>query len=209
MEAFRVLAYPLAGFLLGSIPFSWIIGKFLGSDIRDSGSGNIGATNLFRTCGRKAGIAGLALDAIKGVVPVLAARYGLAGLSPPSGDWVISASAVAAVLGHLFTPWLGFRGGKGVATTLGALLVLSPLTVLTGLSVFIAVVLATRYISLGSISGALAVVPAVFVFRPGSAPVQIVICAVAALVILRHRSNISKLVRGEESRFEWRGGGDD
>jgi glycerol-3-phosphate acyltransferase PlsY len=200
------IVYPAAAFLTGSIPWSYIIGRMKGADIRRSGSGNTGATNLFRVCGRGAGLTGLVLDAAKGAVPVLAASRGVMQLAPPAGDWIVAVSGICAVLGHVFSPWLRFRGGKGVATTLGVLLVLSPLSLLAGVLVFAVVLLATRYVSLGSISAALAVVPAVFVFQPGSLPVQVIICVVAALILVRHRSNIVKLLKGEENRFSLRGG---
>jgi glycerol-3-phosphate acyltransferase PlsY len=200
------IIYPAAAFLLGSVPWSYIIGRVLGADIRNSGSGNTGATNLFRTCGKGAGLAGLILDALKGALPVLAASGGLFGIVPPADQWTVSLSGIFAVLGHVFSPWLGFRGGKGVATTLGVLLVLSPLSVLAGLVVFVVVVSITRYVSLGSITAALAVVPAVFLFQPGSLPRQVVICLAAAIILVRHRSNMVKLLRGGENRFSFRGG---
>lgn len=202
------IVYPAAAFLFGSVPWSWIIGRARGKDIRESGSGNTGATNLFRTCGRGAGISGLVLDTMKGAVPVLAASRGIAGLVPPAGEWTVALSAIFAVMGHVFSPWLGFRGGKGVATTLGVLLILSPLSVLTGLLVFTIMLFATKYVSLGSITAAVAVIPSVFIFNPDSPPVQLIVCLVAALILVRHRTNMVKLLRGEENRFHFRGGGD-
>ncbi len=199
------LAYPAAAFLLGSVPWSFIIGRIRGFDIRESGSGNTGATNLFRVCGRRAGLAGLLLDALKGAIPVLAATRGITGLTPPVGEWAVSATGICAVLGHVYSPWLRFRGGKGVATTLGVILVLSPLSVLSGLVVFILALLTTRYVSLGSIAAAVALIPSVFVFRPYSPPVQIVVCTVAVLILVRHRSNMVRILRGEENRFSLRG----
>lgn len=206
---FYTIAYPAAAFLSGSIPWSYIIGRMRGLDIRRSGSGNVGATNLFRTCGRAAGITGLLLDALKGALPVLAAQRGILGLTPSAGDWVLASAGICAVLGHVFSPWLGFRGGKGVATTMGVLLFLAPLSVLTGLAVFTLVVLVFRYVSLGSMLAALTMVPAVFVFQPGSLPVQLVICLAAAIILARHRSNLAKLLRGQENRFSLGGGGDE
>lgn len=201
------VAYPAAGFLMGSVPWSYIIGRMNGADIRGSGSGNVGATNLFRVCGRKAGLLGLFLDVLKGAVPVLAASEGILGLAPPAGEWAAAATAICAVLGHVFSPWLGFRGGKGVATTLGALVILSPFTILAGLAVFILVVLSTRYVSLGSISAAVAVVPSVFILEPDSTPVRMIICLVAVIILFRHKSNMVKLLKGKESRFSPGGGG--
>ncbi|MEN8209783.1 MAG: glycerol-3-phosphate 1-O-acyltransferase PlsY [Candidatus Fermentibacteria bacterium] len=198
--------YLTAAFLSGSVPWSWLMGKSRGIDIRHEGSGNTGATNLFRICGKRAGITGLFLDALKGALPLLAAKHGIAGILPPAGDWALCLAAVFAVLGHVFSPWLGFKGGKGVATALGVLLVLSPLTTLSALAVFVLVILLTRYVSLGSISAAAAVIPFVFIFEPGSLPVQIIICSVAVLIIVRHRSNIVKLLHGQENRFSFHGG---
>jgi glycerol-3-phosphate acyltransferase PlsY len=200
------IIYVTSAFLSGSVPWSWLLGKFRGIDIRDEGSGNTGATNLMRVCGRGVGITGLLLDALKGALPVLAAKNGITGILPPVGDWVLALTAIFAVLGHVFSPWLGFRGGKGVATALGVLLILSPLTTASGLLVFALVLLITRYVSLGSISAAFAVIPFVFIFEPDRLPVQIIICLLAVLVIVRHKSNITKLLRGEENKFSIHGG---
>lgn len=202
------LFYILFAFFSGSVPWSWLLGKFRGVDIRKEGSGNTGATNLFRVCGRRVGFTGLFLDALKGALPVLAAKYGIAGFSIPAGQWVLAAASVFAVIGHVFSPWLGFRGGKGVATTLGVLLILSPLTVAVGFIVFLLVLSTARYVSLGSISAAVAMIPAVFILEPGDPSIQIIICLVAVLIIVRHKSNIVRLLRGEENRFSFRGGKD-
>lgn len=206
MSLWPDVLYIVAAFLSGSVPWSWILGKFRGIDIRSKGSGNTGATNLFRICGKVAGISGLLLDTLKGALPVLAAKHGIPGILPPIGDWALALTGIFAVLGHVFSPWLGFRGGKGVATTLGVLLILSPLTTASALAVFVLVLSVTRYVSLGSISAAAAVIPFVFIFEPGRLPVQIIICFVAALVIVRHKSNIVKLLHGKESRFSFHGG---
>lgn len=206
MSLWPDVLYVVAAFLSGSVPWSWILGKFRGIDIRSKGSGNTGATNLFRICGKGAGITGLLLDTLKGALPVLAAKHGIPGILPPTGGWALALTAIFAVLGHVFSPWLGFKGGKGVATTLGVLLILSPLTTASALAVFVLVLSVTRYVSLGSISAAAAVIPFVFIFEPGRLPVQMIICFVAALVIVRHKSNIVKLLHGEESRFSFHGG---
>ena len=206
MSLWPDVLYIILAFLSGSVPWSWILGKFRGIDIRSKGSGNTGATNLFRICGKGAGISGLLLDTLKGALPVLAANHGIPGILPPIGDWALALTGMSAVLGHVFSPWLGFRGGKGVATTLGVLLILSPLTTALALSVFLLVLSVTRYVSLGSISAAAAVIPFVFIFEPGRLPVQIIICFVAALVVVRHKSNIIKLLHGKESRFSFHGG---
>ena len=201
MALWHTLFYLLLGFLSGSVPWSWLLGRLKGVDIQREGSGNTGATNLMRVCGTGYGIAGLFLDAVKGALPVLVAANGLLSI-PPASDLIVALVAICAVLGHVFTPWLGFMGGKGVATALGALLVLSPLAVATGVGVFVLTLLLTRYVSLGSICAAVSMIPAVFLFDPGKVPVQVVMSLVAVLIILRHRSNISRLLRGEENRFD-------
>jgi len=182
-----------AAFLTGSIPFSWFIGRFMWVDLRKMGSGNPGATNLMRSCGRFPGILGLLLDALKGSVPVLLVRSAAVG-------WLPAAVAMAAILGHVLMPWFGFKGGKGVATALGALLVLSPLPLLCSLGVFMLTVALFRMVSMGSIMGVAALVPFGLVF--GADPsVIIVFGAVAFVVILGHRGNIGRIIRGTERRL--------
>lgn len=184
---------PALGFLSGSIPFSWLLARLLGVDLRRVGSGNPGATNLMRSCGRVPGAAGLLLDAAKGAFPVV-----LAGAYPVW--WLPSAAALAAILGHIFMPWFGFRGGKGVATALGALLVLSPLPVLCSLGVFLVSVAISRMVSLGSVLGVISLVPFGLVFGAHT-PVIAVFGAVAAAVLLGHRGNIHRIIRGTERRL--------
>lgn len=198
----------MLGFLSGSIPWSWVIGRLLGTDIRKTGSGNAGATNLSRACGRPAGIAGLLLDAAKGALPVYLAGSGMIW-TVPNPVLAASMTAVAAVLGHVFSPWLGFRGGKGVATMLGAMLVLAPATVGISAGVFLLVFILWRYVSLASICGAVTMVPAVFLIRTGEPSVQSVVILLALVVVIRHASNIRRLLHGEEKRFWGKGAGDD
>jgi len=182
-----------AAFLTGSIPFSWFMGRLMGVDLREVGSGNPGATNLMRSCGRFPGIAGLFLDALKGAVPVLVVLQSVV-------DWLPAAAAMAAILGHVFMPWFGFKGGKGVATALGALLVLSPLPLLCSLGVFIVSVALFRMVSLGSILGVAALVPFGLLFGADTS-VTIAFGAVAFVVILGHRSNMGRIIRGTERRL--------
>ena len=183
----------LTAFLSGSIPFSWFLGKLLGVDLRRMGSGNPGATNLMRSCGTLPGVFGLLLDALKGAAPVLYART-----SPDL--WLPAAAAMAAILGHVLMPWFGFKGGKGVATALGALLVLSPIPLLCSLGVFLAAVALGRMVSLGSILGVAALVPFGLLFGSDGSVIA-AFAVVAVVVILGHRSNIGRILRGTERRL--------
>jgi glycerol-3-phosphate acyltransferase PlsY len=192
-------------YLLGSIPFGYLLVRLSGGgDVRRTGSGGTGATNVSRRAGKRVGVLTLLLDALKGAAAVLLARALLG-----AGDgWWVCAAGVAAVLGHVFPVWLRFRGGKGVATGLGVFLVLAPLATLCALAVFVVVVWLWRYVSLGSMAGAAALPLAVWALgalgiggRP-SAPVLAVAAAGAALIVLMHRANIGRLMRGEESRWK-------
>ena len=198
-----VLAY-----LLGSIPFGYLIVRLRGGgDVRETGSGGTGATNVTRRAGRAAGILTLALDALKGAAAVIVARYLLAdGFGV---NWWVAAAALAAVTGHVFPVWLRFRGGKGVATGLGVFLSLAPLAVLCALPIFVLVVWATRYVSLGSMTAAALVPVFVWLLGRGSAtaeeglvPVLVAAAAGAALIILMHRANIGRLMRGTENKWK-------
>jgi glycerol-3-phosphate acyltransferase PlsY len=180
--------------MLGSIPFGFLIVKLVhGSDVRKQGSGNIGATNVYRKS-RAAGVLTLLLDGGKGYVAVLAAAW-------MGGDvaWQ-AAAAVAAIVGHVFTVWLGFKGGKGVATGCGAYLAISPLAVCTTLLVFVATVAITRYISLASIL-ATAAFPlwALLYAEPAAAVVGAVLGS--ALIVGKHHQNIRRLLAGTEHKF--------
>ena len=204
-----LLALPIA-YLIGSIPFGYLIVKLTaGADIRQTGSGGTGATNVSRRAGKVAGIATLLLDALKGAVAVFVAAKWCEQFQPNllAGDWILLGSAVAAIVGHIFPVWLGFRGGKGVATGAGVFLMLHPLAVLCAGVVFVIVVLLTRYVSLGSISGAL-VIPLsvwlmhVFVRRDlGLAPMLAGATVSALLIVFAHRGNIARLLSGTEPKF--------
>jgi glycerol-3-phosphate acyltransferase PlsY len=181
-------------YLIGSIPFGYLIVRLTGrGDVRQTGSGGTGATNVSRRAGKAAGILTLILDAFKGAIAVLiAARF--------SDGWVIAAAAIAVIAGHVFPVWLGFRGGKGVATGVGVFLVLAPLAVLFAGVVFLTLFLFTRYVSLGSIAGA-ATIP-LAVSREGLAsPIFASAVAIAALIIFAHRANIARLINGTEPKF--------
>ena len=192
-----------AAYLLGSIPFGLILAKlFAGSDIRKSGSGNIGATNVARVVGPAAGILTLLLDVAKG-----AAAVWLAGRFSEQNSTALMLAGVFALLGHCFPVWLGFNGGKGVAAALGVFLMLSPMAALSALLVFILVSLAWRYVSLGSVSAA-AVMPLLmyFLWAPGHAPPLMVdfgTLFATALIIFKHDANLQRLVDGTEPKFSF------
>jgi len=193
-------ALVVAGYLCGSIPWGVVLGRFLlGVDPRTVGSGNIGATNVARAGGKKIGAAVLLLDAVKAVAPILLARWLLAGAADEEG-WTV-AVALAAFAGHLWPVWLGFRGGKGVATGLGVFLVLSPWAALAGVVVYGVAYAVTRISSVGSLLGTAVCAAWTVVARGVSSPVSWAGLAIAALVFLRHRENIARLLRGEERRM--------
>ena len=192
-----------AAYLLGSIPFGLILAKlFAGSDIRKSGSGNIGATNVACVVGPAAGILTLLLDVAKG-----AAAVWLAGRFSEQNSTALMLAGVFALLGHCFPVWLGFNGGKGVAAALGVFLMLSPMAAVSALLVFILVSLAWRYVSLGSVSAA-AAMPLLmyFLWAPGHAPPLVVdfgTLFASALIIFKHDANLQRLVDGTEPKFSF------
>lgn len=190
----EIFALTVFAYLLGSIPSGFILGKFAGVDVRQVGSGNVGATNVAREVGKWQGALTLLADALKGVVPV---AIGLAMRLAPEA---VAAIAGAAFLGHLYPIFLKFRGGKGVATGLGALLVIAPLATLVLVAVFAVVVFLTRLVSLSSmIAAALAPFALWMVLQP---PAIVFLGAfLAAMILWRHRGNIQRLIAGTEPRF--------
>ena len=195
-----LLALAIA-YLIGSVPFGYLIVRLTrGADIRDTGSGGTGATNVSRRAGKTAGILTLVLDALKGAAAVLVARALLNDAPGANEAWLIAAAALVAIVGHIFPVWLRFRGGKGVATGAGVFLVLAPFALLAAGLVFLAVVLITRYVSLGSIVAA-ATIP-LFAWLSGLT-IPYLTCAVAGalLIIFAHRANIGRLIGGTESKF--------
>jgi acyl phosphate:glycerol-3-phosphate acyltransferase len=194
-------------YLLGSIPFGLILVRLVrGEDVRLSGSGNIGATNVARTGGAKLGVVTLLLDALKGYVGV-AFAIGLSHSETAIDSGLAAAlAALCAILGHVFPVWLKFRGGKGVATAVGAFLGLAPRAVLVVLAIFLIVVAIFRYVSLGSIVAA-AVFPvlAYFLYRSTSTMADLLVMFAASfLIILKHKANIRRLLNGAESRLQFR-----
>ena len=191
----RFLALLGAAYLLGSIPFSFVVARWFGvEDVRRVGSGNVGATNVMRSAGKAAGALAFLLDAVKG-----AGAAFLAGLLEPPASVVPPLAAGAAVLGHMYPVWLRFQGGKGVATGAGAFVPLAPAATAGALVVFVLTAALTRYVSVGSIAAAAAL--AALAFALGSPPaVAWSATFVAALVIWKHRGNLRRLVEGTESR---------
>jgi glycerol-3-phosphate acyltransferase PlsY len=194
-EAFSLAALVTTAYLIGSIPTGLLLGKVYGIDVRTEGSGNIGATNLYRTVGRKVGIITLIGDCLKGLIPVMLVKYSC-GLQPEYAVWV----GLAAFCGHVFSVFLKFKGGKGVATALGVFLALAPLALVAAVVVFAALMIIWRYVSLGSICAA-ATMPIAVALLGGSKILIIVTLVIALVVILRHHENIRRLLAGTENKF--------
>ena len=189
----------VVSYLLGSIPFGYLLIKlFKGEDVRVSGSGNIGATNVARKS-PALGIATLLLDAAKGSAAILVAKVLFNGADP---QLIMTTAAFFAVVGHLFPVWLKFRGGKGVATSLGAFLFLTPKSILCMVGLFLILAFAFRYVSLASIAVAAAFPLLAWAFREYTDSRQLILIAlVSALVIWKHRQNISRIAAGKESKL--------
>ena len=185
----------VAAYLVGSIPFAVLVSRAMGlPDPRSFGSGNPGATNVLRSGSKVAAILTLAGDALKGWLPVwVAVRLGM-------DETVVAVVALSAFLGHVFSVWLRFKGGKGVATAAGAILALDWRVGAEALVTWVAVVVATRYSSLGSLVAAIVAPAAVYGWR-GAGPLFAATCAMCAVLVWRHEGNIRKLLRGEESRI--------
>ena len=188
----------LFGYLLGSIPTGVVLTKFFSRvDPRSVGSKNIGATNIFRTAGKVLGILTLIGDLLKGAIPVwIAIQWGVSDL------W-IAAAGLSPLLGHIFPIFLGFKGGKGVATALGIYLILSPIAVLIEIFIFAGMVWKWRFVSLGSITCVTTIPVLIAFFRSDSQVYFILSVIIAALIIYRHQSNIARLLQGTENK--WKG----
>ena len=205
--AARIVAVLVVAYLLGGIPWALVIGqRFYGLDVREHGSGNLGATNVLRALGLRAAIATFLLDAAKGSLAVGFAVWLVPRVSfgDSAHTWAMFAATMAAILGHSYSPYIRFRGGKGVATAAGAVFVITPVVLLLALVVFALVVVLSRMVSLGSVV-ATAVYPALcLVFYPGNWLIFGFGCVAAGLVIWRHRANIRRMARGEEPKISFK-----
>ena len=195
----------VASYLLGSIPTGYLVAAARGIDIRTVGSGNIGATNVFRFLGVPAGVFVLLVDALKGwvAVVVVARLFGnwFAGeASPAAREWLALVGGVSAILGHNFTCWLRFKGGKGIATSAGVLIALVPWALLIIFGVWVIVFALTRYVSLASICASAALPPAAWLTKESSTMI-FMLSAMSALAIYKHKANIQRLIAGTETRI--------
>lgn len=193
------IIFPILGYLLGSVPFGLLFGRAKGLDIRTQGSKNIGATNVSRLLGKKLGLLTLVCDSLKGLLPMALAAAILAGSK--NCDTVVALTGVAAVLGHMYSVFLGFRGGKGVATGLGVFLFLSPLAIGISLLVFLGTVFFTGFVSAGSLFAA-ALMPVLLFFLGAPAITISAAFMVAALIWFKHRENIERLLAGKEKSWK-------
>ncbi len=198
-----ILIVFLVSYLCGSIPFGLLFGFLAGKDVRQFGSKNIGATNVWRVCGAAYGLATFALDFLKGFIPVAVLTQYFPMTLPSPYPGIIA--AVGAVVGHNFPLWLKFKGGKGVATSAGAVAGLMWLPFVAAISVFILTVAISHYLSLGSIIASWALVAAVLLLRPDpfgtNLPLLVLSIALAILLLVRHRPNIKRILDGTENRF--------
>lgn len=195
----------LGAYLLGSIPTGFLAGKARGIDIRQVGSGNIGATNAFRILGKKAGALVLLGDAMKGfiacrVLPLLA--LGWSSTDTAHLEILAVVAGMSAILGHVFTIWLKFKGGKGIATAAGVLAALAPLSCLITVVLWAAVLFISHYVSVASMAAAVAL--PFIVWAAGGSPLILgLVCAVSLLALYKHKANFQRLLQGTENRFNW------
>jgi glycerol-3-phosphate acyltransferase PlsY len=193
----------VVAYLLGSIPTGYLLVRFFrNEDIRDTGSGNIGATNVARSGAKGLGVATLLLDMLKGLLAVWFAQHMAQRTGFPNGYTLAAVAGLVAVMAHMFPVWLGFRGGKGVATAAGVFFALMPLATLASLGIFIVVFSFTRYVSLASIVGAVCLAALSVIFDTRHVLlVDLVYIAIAVLVIAKHHGNIARLRAGTELKF--------
>jgi len=189
----------LLSYLIGATPFGLLFSKAVGKDVRQEGSGNIGATNVNRILGKKLGVLTLLCDVAKGFFPVFIAYSFL----PPTikAELIVAFCGLSTVLGHMFSVYLGFKGGKGVATALGVFLFFSPLVILCALVLFVTVVYFSGFVSAGSLAAA-AFIPVGLWVSGSTTPVVLVAFTIALLIWRKHGSNISRLKRGEETSWK-------
>ena len=201
----RLVLVVIIAYLIGSIPFGYLIVRARGGgDVRETGSGGTGATNVSRRAGKAAGVITLLLDALKGFLAILIAKVLLHNVEPITAGWILSAAAAAALLGHIFPVWLAFRGGKGVATGVGVFLALAPIAVLCAAVIFVAVVWVQKNVSLGSILAAASIPLFVWLFMEPELYLKSLLTAAlvgALLIVFAHRGNIARLLNGTESRI--------
>ncbi len=202
-----VLSYiltALVAYLLGSIPTGFLVAKARGVDIRTVGSGNIGATNAFRVLGKGLGIFVLLMDALKGWIAVVVGARVVDQIFPGASlENLCITAGITAILGHNFTCWLHFKGGKGIATSAGVLIALVPFALAIILTIFIILFLTTRYVSVGSIAASFSL-PFATWFTTGDTGLTAVTGAMGALAILKHRKNIQRLLNGTENRIQFK-----
>jgi acyl phosphate:glycerol-3-phosphate acyltransferase len=202
----RIILCVALAYLLGAIPFGYLISRLKGVDIRRVGSGNIGATNVFRCIGKSWGILTFICDALKGFAAAfLLPRAAGFCCEDPLFAAVSVLCAFSAVLGHNWPVFLGFKGGKGVATSAGALAGIAPLAVAIGFGVWVLAFLSTRYVSVASMTSAVVVAAAGWLlYRDHGLPIPIMLTVLGCLGIWRHRTNIQRLIEGRENRFQFR-----
>jgi glycerol-3-phosphate acyltransferase PlsY len=196
--------WPLVFYLVGSVPTGYLLGRARGLDIRQHGSGNIGATNVWRVMGWKWGLPAFIADVLKGFLLLFVLReWLLASAETWQGQLLLVLCGLAAIIGHNYTPWLGFKGGKGIATSAGVLAALMPPVLAVAFSLWVVLTLATRYVSVASIAAALSLAPLAWFFYRGQWILFGLACLAGALAIWRHTSNIRRLLAGTESRIEF------
>ncbi len=192
-----------AAFFLGAVPNAYIIGTWLkGVDLRKEGSGNVGATNAFRVLGKRIGMLILILDMLKGFVPAMffVSLFSVPNIGLHQIDMAFLVG-LAAVLGHIFTPFLNFKGGKGIATSIGVFLAVVPLAMLIMLGIIIPVIVLTRIVSIGSLTGAFLMPPLIKIFHPDASLLFYLTILLSLLIVYRHRDNIKRLLKGAEKKF--------
>lgn len=203
--ALPIILVLLSSYLLGSIPAGYIAGRIAGIDIRKEGSGNIGATNVLRVLGKKYGYGVFFCDVVKGLLAVSCAELIARTFAPGYEDWFGILAALFCVLGHAFPIWLKFKGGKGVATSAGTMLGLAPWATIIAVVVWIIVFEVTRYVSVASVTAAIVLPLAIGIFLAlhwnDSRVIFYAAIVMASVVCWRHRSNVSRLIKGDEQRF--------